>query len=79
GKVWLEENGAETPVAGLTVSLLLGGEATAVQTVTTAEDGSYRFDGLWPNDYYLQADLPSGMIFVRPNDANYPQGASVVT
>jgi len=58
----------------VSVSLMQGGQA--VQTVITAEDGGYRFDGLWPDEYVIQAAIPEGLIFVRPGDANY--GASII-
>ncbi len=79
GRVWLEEDGRQVAVPGVTVSLFAGGESQPQQTAVTAEDGTYRFDGLWPDDYYLQASLPDGAIFVRPDDPNYPSGASVIT
>lgn len=76
GTVYLDENGERTTVAGAQVALMQNGRT--VQTVTTGEDGAYRFDGLWPDTYVLRAELPQGMIFVRPNDSGYPQNASVI-
>ncbi len=79
GKVALDENGARSPVSGVTVMLFEGGNTQPIQTTMTDETGAYRFDGLWPNDYHIQASLPSGLIFVRPGDPNYPQGSSIIT
>ncbi|MCI6038898.1 MAG: carboxypeptidase regulatory-like domain-containing protein [Clostridiales bacterium] len=79
GRLYLDENGARTPLAGVTVSLYKGGELSPLMTVLTDDSGRYRFDGLWPADYYLEAGLPSGTIFVRPDDPNYAAGASAVT
>lgn len=79
GRLYLDENGARTPLAGVTVSLYKGGELSPLITVLTDDSGRYRFDGLWPADYYLEAGLPSGTIFVRPDDPNYESGASAVT
>ena len=79
GRLYLDENGARTPLAGVTVSLYRGGELSPLMTVLTDDSGRYRFDGLWPDDYYLEAGLPSGTIFVRPGDPNYESGASAVT
>lgn len=76
GTALLEENGVQSPVAGVTVTLYLDGQAIA--SAETAEDGSYRFDGLWPGEYHLRASVPAGIIFVRPNDPDYPLGASFV-
>ncbi len=79
GRLYLDESGARTPLAGVTVSLYKGGELSPLMTVLTDDSGRYRFDGLWPADYYLEAGLPSGTIFVRPDDPNYESGASAVT
>lgn len=79
GRLYLDENGARTPLAGVTVSLYKGGELSPLMTVLTDDSGRYRFDGLWPADYYLEAGLPSGTIFVRPDDPNYESDASAVT
>ena len=75
--IWTK-TGARTPLAGVTVSLYRGGELSPLMTVLTDDSGRYRFDGLWPDDYYLEAGLPSGTIFVRPDDPNYESGASAV-
>lgn len=58
GRLYLDENGARTPLAGVTVSLYKGGELSPLMTVLTDDSGRYRFDGLWPADYYLEAGLP---------------------
>lgn len=76
GTAWLDENGQRSPVAGLQVSLMQNGQL--METVVTGEDGAYRFDGLWPGEYTVSAQLPGGMIFVSPDDPTYAQGASVI-
>lgn len=76
GTAWLDENGSRTPVAGVTVTLMQNGQA--LQVDETGEDGSYRFDGLWPGEYTVTASLPAGMIYVRPDDPSYEAGASVI-
>ena len=76
GTAWLEEDGQRSPVAGVTVTLWQGG-AYAAETVTD-ENGQYRFDGLWPDQYALSASVPEGIIFVRPGDPNYESGASII-
>ncbi len=79
GIVALEENGTRQPQAGIEIRLYRGAGAELVNTVLTAADGSYRFDGLWPDEYHLEALLPKGLIFVKPDDPNYPQGTSAIT
>ena len=76
GTAWLDENGSRTPVAGVQVTLWQNGQQ--LQLSETNQDGSYRFDGLWPGEYTVSATLPSGMIYVRPNDPSYESGASVI-
>lgn len=76
GTAWLDEGGQRTPVSGMTVTLYADG--SAIQTAVTDENGGYRFDGLWPGEYALQAQQLPGTIFVRPDDPNYEQGASVI-
>ncbi len=77
GTAWLDEGGQRSAVPGVTVTLMQNGQT--LQTAVTGEDGSYRFDGLWPGEYSVSASLPGGMIFVRPDDPNYGTGASVIT
>ena len=76
GTVWLDENGQRSAVSGVQVTLLQNGRS--VQTAVTDENGAYRFDGLWPDDYTVAASIPQGMIFVRPGDPNYADGASII-
>jgi len=77
GTAWLDENGQRTPVAGVTVTLWKNG-AFAASTVTD-ENGLYRFDGLWPDNYALSASAPADLIYVRPGDPNYEAGASIIS
>lgn len=79
GVAQLEENGERIALEGITIKLFQGNQTEPVQTVVTGEDGRYRFDGLWPDDYHMEAGLPEGMIFVRPDDPNYATGASMIT
>ncbi len=79
GALTLEENGAADKLEGLTVKLYESGQDDPVQTQKTGANGGYRFDGLWPGQYRVEAELPAGMIFVKPGDPNYPEGASIIT
>ena len=76
GTAWLDEGGQRYPVAGMNVRLYQDG--SMIHSAVTDENGSYRFDGLWPDEYALQADALPGMIFVRPGDPSYDDGASVI-
>ena len=78
GKLTLHLENGDTPVAGVNIRLYQAGSESALQTVTTGEDGTYRFDGLWPGEYEIESDLPEGMIFVRQNDPNFENGATIV-
>ena len=79
GVVMLAEKD-QIPLEGLTVRLyqdLSGGDP--IQVMRTDEAGAYRFNGLWPGEYAVSCELPANMIFVRPEDPNFPAGASVIT
>ncbi len=78
GAVALDENGQKSNLEGITVKLYQEGTSEPVQTAATKENGSYRFDGLWPANYTLTCELPQAMIFVRPDDPNYEAGTSVI-
>ncbi len=56
------QSDGDTPVAGVTVTLLQGG--VVVATTTTGPDGSYTFDDLAPgDDYSVRFDNPTGLDF----------------
>ena len=68
GTVALDVGGVRTPQAGVAVSLFTEGTDAPLATVRTGETGAYRFDGLWPGNYAIGVQLPTGMIFVQPDD-----------
>lgn len=76
GTAYLDENGQRSPVAGVTVTLLKEGQQIA--SAQTDETGAYRFDGLWPGQYTLVASRPQGLTFVRQDDPNYGENATVI-
>ena len=78
GKLILREGDAAAPVAGVAVTLWLDGEKSPLAATQSDADGNYRFDGLWPGNYVLKAELPQGMIFMRLGDPNYPENATVI-
>lgn len=66
--VWEDTNGngiqdaGEPGIAGVTVHLYTGG-GTLVATTTTNASGEYLFDHLFPGDYYLVFEKPTGYEF----------------
>ncbi|MEA5014082.1 MAG: SdrD B-like domain-containing protein [Candidatus Limiplasma sp.] len=78
GMVVLEEAGQRRGLGGVAVALYMEGGDQPVQTALTQEDGTYRFDGLWPGAYFLVCEWPENMIFVAPSDPNYQEGVSVI-
>lgn len=78
GQLKLDDVAGEQPVAGVTVTLLDASTNQVLATAASDETGAYRFDGLWPGEYRIQADLAADAIFVRPDDANYPQNVSII-
>ncbi len=79
GRIALEEGGTRTPQAGVDVFLYTENANEPIQTQQTDENGAYRFDGLWPDHYRIGVALPTGLVFVRPDDSNYAEGTSAVS
>lgn len=69
GQVW-NLDGTNRDVEGLPITLLDGQGASLHQT-TTAHDGSWRFEGLYPGDYMVRARLPEGFRFARELDSQH--------
>ncbi|MFM2064088.1 MAG: hypothetical protein RLZZ507_3759, partial [Cyanobacteriota bacterium] len=59
------QDAGDTAIGGVTVALIENGQVIA--TTTTANDGSYLFDGLTPGDYQVQFTAPEGYIFTQGN------------
>ncbi len=78
GALSLYDEAGQQPVAGVKVTLLDNASGGEVASTVSDENGAYRFDGLWPGDYCIRAELAQNAIFVRPDDTNYPQGASII-
>ncbi len=68
GKVWLQLENENLPLADVQVRLLTLGGALLDET-RSQEDGAYRFDGLMPGDYLLDVVLPEGKLPVMNGDA----------
>lgn len=78
GLVRLDEGGTLSPVADVTVTLYKQSGEMIGSSLTT-ETGEYRFDGLWPDDYYLTVKRPDGVLFVSTEDERFANGLSIVT
>ena len=71
--------GTETQgVEGIQVQLFNSYDSTALATTFTNETGHYQFDGLWPSDYIIRADIPKGMVFVKQDDENFAETPSII-
>ena len=69
--VWYDLDGdgiqdaGEPGASNVVVNLYESDGTTLVQSVTTAEDGSYLFNGLQPADYVITVEGPAGTAFTR--------------
>ena len=87
GMIWSDEDGdgllsePVQPVAGIPVRILsvLGAETSVLKEVLTDETGSFRFDGILPGEYRLQAELKKGYAFSRNGDHSEIFGAVGLT
>lgn len=73
GHVWADMGEDISRIAEAQVTLLNadGGE---IATLTTGEDGMYRFDGLLPGEYLVVVALPEGYVVVEPTDERLTSG-----
>ena len=67
GNVWIEREQGREPLSGALMTLT-DKEGNTVQTMTTGEDGVYRFEKLMPGDYIITGDMPAGCVVVEPDD-----------
>jgi serine-aspartate repeat-containing protein C/D/E len=75
GAVW-NMDGSATSIDGLVITLK-NESGVAVATATTAQDGSFAFDKLYPGVYTLTSQLPEHYRFARTMDT--AQRASLIT
>ena len=76
GTVWADLNGQIAPLAQAHL-VLTDGSGTQLQVYDTLEDGAYRFDGLFPGDYFIAVTLPEGYLAVEPGDARLAEGGRI--
>ncbi|NGZ84687.1 SdrD B-like domain-containing protein [Duganella aceris] len=76
-KVWRDANHngvqdkGEEGIGGITVSLFDSATNAKLGTVKTAADGTYKFDGLTPGNYYLQFDKTNVKVTFASDHATY--------
>lgn len=73
GNVWVDLGSEVTALAGAEM-MLLDENGAVLATCASDETGAYRFDGLMPGRYILQASLPEGQVVVRPDDERLTDG-----
>ena len=69
GQVW-NLGGTQLDIGDLPVTLL-SAQGAPVQKTTTGPDGAWRFDGLYPGQYMVWAQLPEGFRFAREADSRH--------
>jgi hypothetical protein len=72
------QDGSESGVAGVTLTLYRDGETTPLATTTTDPSGWYEFELVQGSgDYYVVADLPTGAIFSPADQAVYHSDSDI--
>ena len=66
------QNSGDTALEGVTVQLR-DGNGNVIASTTTAADGSYFFDRLYPGDYQVQFTAPDGFEFTTANQGSDEQ------
>ena len=73
GMVWIDRGSVTEALPGAMVRLLDEAENT-LQSQYTTETGSWRFTGLMPGTYRIQAELPEGTVVAEPDDERLQTG-----
>ena len=73
GEAWVDRGQGAAPLAEAVVRLL-DADGNVLQTQTTAETGMWRFSGLMPGTYRIQAEMPEGTVAVEPEDERLETG-----
>ena len=79
GSVYADRAEGRVPVPGARVMLYAEGNTQVIQATVTDAQGQYRFDGLWPGRYILEAERPAGLVFIRPGDPTLQAEDSIIT
>ena len=67
GKVWIDRGGNIEALSGA-VMTLKDGNGTALASVTSTNNGEYRFEHLMPGIYRIEAEMPEGCVIIEPDD-----------
>ena len=67
GRVWIDRGGNIEALSGA-VMTLKDGNGTALTSVTSANNGEYRFERLMPGTYRIEAEMPEGCVIIEPDD-----------
>ncbi|MBQ8537986.1 MAG: carboxypeptidase regulatory-like domain-containing protein, partial [Clostridia bacterium] len=73
GMAWQDEAGTAMALPGTAVNLV-NEDGMVVGSMTTGEDGAYRFDSVLPGDYEIQVALPDGYLLVNDQDDRVTSG-----
>ena len=73
GQVWVDMGGEIVPLSGAEVTLT-DSQGNRLNTMTTGEDGAYRFGQLLPGTYAIGVNLPEGQVVVEPDDDRITSG-----
>jgi len=67
GKVWIDRGGNIEALSGAAITLK-DGNGAAVASVTSTNNGDYRFEHLMPGVYRIEAEMPEGCVIIEPDD-----------
>ena len=68
GTVWIDRGNSTMETLGGTAVSLLDEHGEVLKSVTTGENGAYRFDKLMPGSYQLDVTVPEGCVIIEPGD-----------
>ena len=67
GKVWIDRGGSIEPLSGAAMTLK-DVNGTQLVSVTSTNNGDYRFEHLMPGVYRIEAEMPEGCVIIEPED-----------
>ena len=67
GNVWIDRGNSVQTLGGTQISLK-DDSGNVLRTITTGENGAYKFDKLMPGIYQLDAVVPEGCVIIEPGD-----------